>query len=103
MFFPLRLFERKCQALELQSSLRHFLSLSGGATGRAAEDKLIRYAQVLTTQQPPVAFQAFSFETVEGLHPHALRLLKRMQRYAPGYPNQPGREGKKTFTILQHQ
>jgi hypothetical protein len=38
-----------------------------------------RYAVLLSRQQPPVAFQAFAFETFGGLHADALALLQRLQ------------------------
>ncbi len=41
--------------------------------------KKTRYAVVRARQQPPVAFQAFAFETFGGLHADALALLKRLQ------------------------
>ena len=53
--------------------------MPGGAATRAAEDKQTRYAVVLARQQPPVAFQAFAFETFGGLHADALALVKRLQ------------------------
>lgn len=59
------------------ANLQHFRP--GGAAVRAAEDKQARYAALLARQQPPVAFQAFSFETFGGLHEDALVLLKRLQ------------------------
>ena len=34
---------------------------------------------MLARQQPPVAFQAFAFETFGGLHADALALVKRLQ------------------------
>ena len=34
---------------------------------------------LLARQQPPVAFQAFAFETFGGLHSDAFALLKRLQ------------------------
>ncbi len=37
------------------------------------------YAVLLARQQPPVAFQAFTFETFGGLHSDAFALLKRLQ------------------------
>eukprot|EP00884_Botryococcus_braunii_P019335 jgi/Botrbrau1/6085/Bobra.177_1s0023.1 len=43
------------------------------------KDKQTRYAVLLSCQQPPVAFQAFSFETFGGLHADALALLQRLQ------------------------
>ena len=51
----------------------------GGAAVRAAQDKQTRYAVLLARQQPPVAFQAFAFETFGGLHSDAFALLKRLQ------------------------
>jgi hypothetical protein len=51
----------------------------GGAAARAAKDKQTRYAVLLSRQQPPVAFQAFAFETFGGLHADALALLQRLQ------------------------
>ena len=59
------------------ANLQHFVP--GGAAMRASEDKHNRYAVLLARQQPPVAFQAFSFETLGGLHSDALTLLKRLQ------------------------
>ena len=59
------------------ANLQHFVP--GGAATRAAEDKQTRYAVVLARQQPPVAFQAFAFETFGGLHADALALVKRLQ------------------------
>jgi hypothetical protein len=56
--------------------LLHFVP--GGAAARAAKDKQTRYA-VLLSRQPPVAFQAFAFETFGGLHADALALLQRLQ------------------------
>jgi hypothetical protein len=59
------------------ANLQHFVP--GGAAMRASQDKQTRYAILLSRQQPPVAFQAFSFETFGGLHSDALALLKRLQ------------------------
>ena len=59
------------------ANLQHFVP--GGAATRAAADKQTRYAVLLARQQPPVAFQAFAFETFGGLHADALALLKRLQ------------------------
>lgn len=38
----------------------------------AGEGEHTRYANLLARQQPPLAFQAFPFETIGGLHPDAL-------------------------------
>jgi hypothetical protein len=46
------------------ANLLHFVP--GGAAARAAQDKQTRYAVLLSRQQPPVAFQAFAFETFGG-------------------------------------
>eukprot|EP00884_Botryococcus_braunii_P008197 jgi/Botrbrau1/17379/Bobra.0494s0004.1 len=43
------------------ANLQHFET--GGAAARAAQDKQTGYAALLSRQQPPVAFQAFTFET----------------------------------------
>eukprot|EP00884_Botryococcus_braunii_P008242 jgi/Botrbrau1/17419/Bobra.0054s0015.1 len=59
------------------ANLLHFVP--GGAAARAAQDKQTRYAVLLSRQQPPVAFQAFAFETLGGLHADALALLQRLQ------------------------
>jgi hypothetical protein len=59
------------------ANLLHFVP--GGAAARAAQDKQTRYAVLLSRQQPPVAFQAFAFETFGGLHADALALLQRLQ------------------------
>jgi hypothetical protein len=59
------------------ANLLHFVP--GGAAVRAAQDKQTRYAVLLSRQQPPVAFQAFAFETFGGLHADALALLQRLQ------------------------
>jgi hypothetical protein len=59
------------------ANLQHFVP--GGAAVRAAQDKQTRYAVLLARQQPPVAFQAFAFETFGGLHSDAFALLKRLQ------------------------
>eukprot|EP00884_Botryococcus_braunii_P013095 jgi/Botrbrau1/21787/Bobra.0190s0014.1 len=59
------------------ANLLHFVP--GGAAARAAQDKQTRYAVLLSRQQPPVAFQAFAFETFGGLHADALDLLQRLQ------------------------
>jgi len=59
------------------ANLQNFVP--GGAAERAAQDKLTRYAQLLAAQRPPVAFQAFAFETFGGLHSDAFNLLKRLQ------------------------
>eukprot|EP00884_Botryococcus_braunii_P004734 jgi/Botrbrau1/14261/Bobra.113_2s0007.1 len=62
---------------ERPANLLHFVP--GGAAARAAQDKQTRYAVLLSRQQPPVAFQAFAFETLGGLHADALALLQRLQ------------------------
>ncbi len=49
----------------------------GEAATRAAEDKQTCYAILLARHQPPVAFQAFTFETLDNLNADALALLKR--------------------------
>jgi hypothetical protein len=64
-------------------------TLVGGAAGRAAQDKqtsgtragtsIVRYAVLLARQQPHVAFQSFSFETLGSLHADALAWLQRLQ------------------------
>eukprot|EP00884_Botryococcus_braunii_P011717 jgi/Botrbrau1/20546/Bobra.145_2s0095.1 len=59
------------------ANLLHFVP--GGAAARAAQDKQTRYAVLLSRQQPPVAFQAFAFEALGGLHADALALLQRLQ------------------------
>eukprot|EP00884_Botryococcus_braunii_P022649 jgi/Botrbrau1/9068/Bobra.0376s0038.1 len=59
------------------ANLQHFVP--GGAATRAAQDKQTRYAVLLSRQQPPVAFQAFAFETLGGLHADALALLQSLQ------------------------
>jgi hypothetical protein len=59
------------------ANLLHFVP--GGAAARAAQDKQTRYAVLLSRQQPPVAIQAFAFETFGGLHADALALLQRLQ------------------------
>eukprot|EP00884_Botryococcus_braunii_P021545 jgi/Botrbrau1/8074/Bobra.0230s0001.1 len=59
------------------ANLLHFVP--GGAAARAAQDKQTRYAVLLSRQQQPVAFQAFAFETLGGLHADALALLQRLQ------------------------
>jgi hypothetical protein len=59
------------------ANLQNFVP--GGAAERAAQDKITRYAQLLAAQRPPVAFQAFAFETFGGLHSDAFNLLKRLQ------------------------
>eukprot|EP00884_Botryococcus_braunii_P013276 jgi/Botrbrau1/2194/Bobra.101_2s0025.1 len=60
------------------ANLLHFVP--GGATARAAQAKQIRYAVLLSRQQPPVAFQVFAFETFGGLHADMLALFAE----APG-------------------
>jgi hypothetical protein len=72
-----------CSSPLTVANLLHFVP--GGAAARAAQDKQTRYAVLLSRQQPPVAFQAFAFETFGGLHADALAFLQRLQ----GLLNQP--------------
>jgi hypothetical protein len=61
------------------SSVRRLSLLPTFSISCLADDKQTRSAVVLARQQPPVAFQAFAFETFGGLHADALALLKRLQ------------------------
>ncbi len=56
------------------ANLQHFVP--GGAATRAAEHKQTRYAVVLARQEPPVAFQAFAFETFGGFACGCLGLVE---------------------------
>eukprot|EP00884_Botryococcus_braunii_P006842 jgi/Botrbrau1/16159/Bobra.0309s0008.1 len=60
------------------ANMQHFCAGWGCCT-RRSDNKQTRYAVLLSHQQPPVAFQAFSFETFGGLHADVLALLQRLQ------------------------
>jgi hypothetical protein len=51
----------------------------GGSLTKAVTRKGVSYRDVLAAQPPSVLFQAFSFETLGGLHPEALALVGRLQ------------------------